>query len=292
MITTLDSLFDDKKPETVTPSSPAETQRTEPEPEARQEAPAPVEVRGHEGKGEDQDAPPASTEQEPSDVAGLKNALQAERRKRQESQKQLTEREQKLKDYEALIAGTVSRINPQSQQETKPQDKAAPQIPDPWTDPEGAFRYQQEQVQKALFKDRTEISQELMRTKHSDYDDVEKVFIEECKADPQLAQKLRTSSFPARFAYEQGKRIMALREIGPDPTAYKAKLEAEFRAKLAEEAAKTEPAPVASPAPAKQPASVAQPPAPPPSLAGVTSAGPRKVTQKFEGPTPLDRILS
>ena len=235
--------------------------------------------------GATKDGPPPSHEDEPTDAEGRLKALIGERKKRQETEQKLSERDKEFADLRKELDQLKGRGQPQPTQQAQP---VAP--PDPWLDPEGYARHIAIENDKRLFKDRVEISQELMRSKHDDYDDVEKVFRDECKTNPFLAQQLRASSFPAKFAYEQGKRLMALREIGDDPAAFKAKIEADIKAKL--EAEKATPPPAAPPAAITAPvAHTPQPPPPPPSLAGVTSSAPRKAGTKFEGPTPLDAIL-
>lgn len=237
--------------------------------------------------GAAKDGPPPSHEDEPADAEGRLKALIGERKKRQETEQKLSEREKEFVELQKRLKEIEGSGQPQPQQRPAQQPAAAP---DPWLDPEGYARHIAAENDKRLFRDRVEISQELMRSKHDDYDDVEKVFREECKTNPFLAQQLRTSSFPARFAYEQGKKLMALREIGDDPAAFKAKVEAELKAKI--ESEKTATPQPAAPQPAITPTSpTPQPPPPPPSLAGVTSSAPRKAGTKFEGPTPLDAIL-
>jgi hypothetical protein len=264
-------------------------------PAAAQPTPEPVEGNGQaeaqaSETGAQKDGPPPSHEDEPADAEGRLKALIGERKKRQETEQKLNERDKAFDELQKRLERLESGGQPQAQQ-PKPAAKPA-EVPDPWLDPEGYARHIAEEADKRSFRTLVSVSQGVMRTQHDDYDDVEKVFREECKSNPFLAQQLRTSSFPARFAYEQGKRLMALREIGDDPTAFKAKIEAELKAKLEAEKSTEPQTPAPTPALAPQAASpTPKPPPPPPSLAGVTSAAPRKAAAKFEGPTPLDAIL-
>ena len=59
-----------------------------------------------------------------------------------------------------------------------------------------------------------------MRQSHSDYDEVESVFMEAAQANPALAVQLANHPFPARFAYQQGSRFRELlRASDPQPRA-------------------------------------------------------------------------
>ncbi len=95
---------------------------------------------------------------------------------------------------------------------------------DYYEDPEAAMNRQQQQVNKALFDTRVEMSQEIYRAQHEDYDEVEAVFAEAAQQDPVLAHGLMQARVPAKFAYEQGKRLMFIQEIGDDPEAYKERI--------------------------------------------------------------------
>ncbi len=307
-ISTLEEIFEESrsgsKPEKETASSPAKDDAApDPKPAAvhavdseKDKEPAPKEPKAA-GTGA-QDGPPPSHEDEPADADGRLKALRAERKRRQETEQKLQAREKaaseletKMKEIESRLSSATAPVHQPQPQHHQPQ---VPQVgpassdtpPDPWLDPEGAMRAVIQQTENARFRDRVEMSQEMMRSRFTDYEDVEKVFREACTADPYLRSQLRQSSFPAKFAYEHGKRLQALQEIGPDPAAFRTKLEAEIRAKLeAEQAEKQPPAAPVSPSSAKPV------PPPPPSLAGVTSAAPRKSAGRYEGPTPLEDIL-
>lgn len=63
-----------------------------------------------------------------------------------------------------------------------------------------------------------------------DYDDVFNEVEEYAKTNPAIAQQVLNAPNPARKAYEIGKQLREFKEM-QNPEAYKAKLEAEFRAK-------------------------------------------------------------
>lgn len=94
---------------------------------------------------------------------------------------------------------------------------------------------------------------------------------QEFAKNPALHQQVLANPDPWRETVTQGQRLMAMDEIGSDPSAYRAKLEAEIRASLSA-------APAAPAAPAV-----------PQSLAGARSAGARGTT--FTGPTPMETIF-
>ena len=162
--------------------------------------------------------------------------------------------------------------NPYGQQQQYQQ----PQIPDPLIDPEGAFAYRDQHMNAELYRTRVELSQDLMRSQHQDYDEVEAIFAEEAQANPALAAEILRHPSPARYAYETGKKLKVLREIGSDPSAWEAKKEAELRTRIEAEYA------------TRQPTVPRAPTAPPPqSLAGVPSVTPRNISKVNQGPTPL-----
>lgn len=204
---------------------------------------------------------------------GERSALVAqakdERRKRQELERQIAE-----------LTKRASAPQPQQTQQQEPQQRAMPQRPDPWVDPEGAAEYDRAMHRVELFETRVLLSKEFMRSSKPDFDDVEKVFIEAARSDPYLEQQLVSHPMPAKFAYEHGRRIMALREIGDDPAAYKDRIRQELLAELGQQA----------PSATTQ----RQTGAAPKSLASTASTQPRRQDGRFapsDGPASLDDIL-
>ncbi|MCB0133562.1 MAG: hypothetical protein KDD75_00440 [Caldilineaceae bacterium] len=261
--TSLDDIFDGPALAPEATLAPSEPERTEP----TQEQPS---VEAQPGDKQEGAAPPA----EPPVNEGPsvpRKALEDERRKRQDLERQLAE-----------LAKTVQQPQPNPQQQQQPvQQRRMPERPDPWVDPEGAARYDQMLFQHQLFETRVITSKELMRSIKTDFDDVEKVFIEAASADPYLEHQLISHPMPAKFAYEQGRRIMLMKEIGDDPEAYKARVREELMAELAEQ----------QPTQQVQPAAVA--PGTPKSLATTASTQPRNKNGTFAsgGPASLEDIL-
>lgn len=204
-------------------------------------------------------APPAVAtppiESEPDLVP--RKAILDERRKRQELERKIKEMEERL---------TARPVEPQPQ-------------PDWITDPETAARSLEEQMQLRLYQTAVYQSETIMRRQHEDYDDVAAVFAEAAREDPNLAMQVYRHPFPAEFAYQYGRKLKLMQEIGDDPEAYRAKLEAEIRAKLTGE-------------PSTQAASRPVKSAPVPrSLARDVSQQPRNSRGQFDGPAPLEDIL-
>jgi DNA primase len=277
------------------PVSQAEQPET-PEPSASETPPPSSDETAAAGTGEPpepskakaakSDAPPASEEDLPSDVQGLRAALKAERQKRKERDTKLTEAEKKAADAERVAQERDEMLRryfaQQAQlQHQQPQPtRQAPQPPDPLVDPEAAFAYMGQRTNAELYRTRVELSQGFMRAQHKDYDEMESVFVEEAQANPALADQLVRHPVPAQFAYEMGKKLKLMRDIGSDPSAWEAKREAELREKLRAE--------LEAEFATRQPSVPTAPKAPPPqSLAGVPSVTPRNASKANNGPTPL-----
>jgi len=281
--TSLEELFDETEQE---PTTPAEAT-----PDGTPATAAPA--HADQGEPTSEDAPPASDpSQVPAEAMVPRKALEEERKKRQKWEKEAAEAaafRERVPQYEAQLRDMQARE--QQWQEWARQVQAAqqqPDQPDPLSDPQAYMAVMQQQVSTLLEQRNAEIahhmwvtkveaSQDAMRAVHKDYDEVETVFAEAMKADPTLQHKLRMAPSPARFAYEEGKRIKLLQEIGNDPEKY-------IEAKLAERLK-------AAQAAASSPTTPTQTAPPPRSLAGVPSSAPRNAGAVWNGPTPLEDIL-
>lgn len=214
--------------------------------------------------------PPADAEDKDDNSPLVpRKALIEERKKRQDYERKLAEFEAKLAQMSA------PKPQPQPQQQFQ-----MPERPDPWTDPEGALRWEQQQREVALYETRVVMSEELMSQK-PDYEEAKAVFIQAAQQDPALAQKLVRHPMPAKFVYEEGKKLKALSEIGNDPASYRERLEAEIRERLMAEMQANPSVPATPRAPA------------PKSLAGTPNQVPRDQKGRFapSGPTPLEDII-
>ena len=187
--------------------------------ETTQEAETVVEETEEEAEAKAEDES-KETEEEPTsspkdEVSGLKQALAAERQKRQEAQAQL------------------------KKQETPPE-----QIPDPVTDPQGYAEYQEQKGSARSLQDRIELTQDLMRDMHEDYDKYQAVFMGLVSSenddgslritDPALLAKFNASPNPAKFAYNHAKKHEEIETLSsPDyKENLRKELEAEVLAKL------------------------------------------------------------
>lgn len=81
-------------------------------------------------------------------------------------------------------------------------------------------------------RQRLDLSVEYAREQFSDYEEKETAFVDAIKTHPrgkEIYQAMLGDKHPARFAYELGAKILALREIG-DPRTYKQRVMAEAKA--------------------------------------------------------------
>lgn len=171
------------------------------------------------------------------------NELKSEREKRQEATRQREEWEKKAKDFEAKYSELERRLQaaqqPQFQPQQQPQrQQPQRQRPDPWTDPEGAMAFDREmlaqQQHMQVFETRVALSEEMMSSK-PDFAEMKNLFVEAARSNPYLAQQMVQHPLPAKFAYEQGKRIAAEREVGTDLEAYNKRIEDRVRQQVLEE---------------------------------------------------------
>lgn len=127
-------------------------------------------------------------------------------------------------------------------------------------------------MQRQLINERFNTSEMLARQKYTDMDEKLAVFQEAARQDPALMLALQSQNHPWEYAYKHAERLLLQREIGDDPKSYRAKVEAEIRAKIASEAAQ-----VAAPAV-------------PASLNGARSVAARSAPA-WTGPLPISDIL-
>lgn len=212
-IDTLDDVISGNEPAAVEPIEPtAEAPSAEPEvvsePEsapAEQAAEAPStepEAKVEEPK---QDSPAESD----VDTEWTKAMALDERRKRQELQKKLDE----------LEARQVEQ----------------PKRPDVFEDQDAAFQHQDLATDAKINNLRIELSQEMMRDAHPDYDQLEAEFITLAQDNPILLQEMAQAKSPARYAYNKAKQAREAAELN-DIDAYKAKIKAQVMAEIEAEA--------------------------------------------------------
>lgn len=182
--------------------APAEAPRRDPEPRRT---------------GDDDAAPPAAPGEPEAQHVPIA-ALRDERTKRQALEQRFAEMERK---YQALEQGRAQA--------------EAPRRPDLFENPDGALDFVQQQFQQQLQAERLNWSVASVSAQHEDYAQAEEAFIARVKSDPAgaaLYQRMLSDPNPASFAYREGKKALALGEIGDDPDGYRAKVRAEIEAEL------------------------------------------------------------
>lgn len=264
--------------------------KAEDEPAAAPEAP-PAEAAAPEAPAEA--APPeadADPEPEAADEAGIRKALAAERDKRRDWKEKAiraeTERDMLMRQLEEARRGPVQ----QAQQFQQPVDNPFA-YPPPVTMEDlqrnpNAFVERQQLIDRIhddrQFNSELNRAEEDLREKIGDeeVDKIQAAFAEMVAKDPSLKMEMRRQRAPYKWVQKQVAAYSARAEIGDDPAAYKAKLEAEFRAKWeAERGEQPLTVPTRSPAAGL-----------PPSLANARNAAPRSAPA-FNGPPPLSDVF-
>jgi hypothetical protein len=223
---------------------------TEEAPEPVQVAEAPTPAKAPEPVVTPPAATPAApvtqptTPTENAEAAAYKKAMREEREKRQAAEARLRELQ-------------------------------APKTPvDPWADLPGYLNSRDQQAEERLFVERCNLTEEMARDRHKDFDEVREVFLEEAQKNPQLFAQLRQERNPAEFAYREGLRARELKDVNGDFSAYKSKLEKDIEARVRAELE------------AKYGKST---PAVPTSLNSDSS--PAVATEVYEGPKPIGQLL-
>lgn len=182
------------------------------------------------------------------------------------------ESEKEIAYKKAMQAEREKRQALQAELEALKQPKREPI--DPWTDLPGALKQTQQDLEEKQFVRWCNLTANLERQKHADYDEMQAAFLEAAQADPSLFARLRNEDNPAEFAYKHGLLHRELGSVNGDPIAYRTKLESDIRAKLeAEYKAKLGEKPAAVPA----------------SLNSDNS--PVAATPTYAGPPPLSQLL-
>jgi hypothetical protein len=221
-------------------ASPEPTTREAPEP--RQEAPEPK----AEAKTQPEPKPPEDDAEPPQALDGEpvipRRAYEDERRKRQD-----------WKERAARLEGELTAIRRQ-QEEARAQASQPEQMPplapiDPAQDPVGFTA----RLQQVLLNERLNNSEERLREKIGDEKLNEYVneFKQLAQRDQTLFGKLYSQTNPYAWMTREVDRLRHLREVGDDPSAYRARNEAEARAKWEQE--QTAKLPPVSPAAGMQP---------------------------------------
>jgi len=208
------------------------------------------------------DASPASTEG--GSQAVPREALEAERRRRQDWKQKAAQREGENAELRRQLEA-LQRAPVQQQPQSQPVYRAPP--PDPQTDPQGYAQYAYDEKVREKINDNLNFSEWMLRDKLGDetVSQLQQEFKAMAEADQTLFQKMYSQPHPYRWMQQQVERHRAMAEIGDDPAQFRAKIEAEARAKWeAEQGGEAPAAPVPS-----RVAGLA------PSLANARSSAPR-----------------
>ena len=208
-------------------------------PEPRQEAPEPK----ADAKPAPESKPPEDDAEPPQPLDGEpvipRRAYEDERRKRQD-----------WKERAARLEGELTAIRRQQEEARQPQPEQMPPLQpiDPAQDPVGFTA----RLQQVLLNERLNNSEERIREKIGDEKLNEYVneFKQLAQRDQTLFGKLYSQTNPYAWMTREVDRLRHLREVGDDPSAYRAKIEAEARARWEAEA---KAAPPPSPAANMQP---------------------------------------
>jgi len=161
-------------------------------------------------------------------------------------------------------------------------EKQKQPAPDQFEDPEGYQKWQDTQLNERLFNQKCNMSRAVVVMQHGEDDFLEKeaAFNEAAERDPTLLSQAAQAELPALFMYQQGEAHLKRQEIG-DPADFeqrvRAKVEAELEGKVNELAE----------AKVKELLSKHLPN----SLAEEVSTAERSTAPKWEGPTPLSKII-
>jgi hypothetical protein len=161
------------------------------------------EVKAEEPKEEATTAP----KEDETEQAWTKAMALDERRKRQEAQKELD--------------GLKAQL----------EEKAKVDTPDVFEDQEAFTNHLRSEFDQKLINQRVELSRDILKDQHEDYEAMEQAFIELAGNTPGLREQVLQQSNPAKFVYEQGKKHTQFKEM-QDVDSYKNKMRAEIKAEL------------------------------------------------------------
>ena len=197
-----------------------------------------------EDESEDEEAPPAEGRSDQSEGKdrrrGLEAAAAAERKKRQETQRQLDEVSREL----AYIKGQLSqKASPPPAEEPEEEDE-----PIDLADIDGSVnkrvekrarrlltRAQREQAQREVseWDERVKVSEREARDEHEDYDEVSARFLRRVTTDPGLQRLVRAQADPAEWVYQNQTRYDRRQTKGDGKVSELEAKVAELEAKLA-----------------------------------------------------------
>jgi hypothetical protein len=184
-------------------------------------------------------APEAEERDEvPEDLRGTREALLAERAKRRDwkgqAERAAGELAAKNQELEALRLQLRAPAAPAAGAPAAPAAPAAPlpfpKPPNPIEDPDGYNAYRDRQ----LLNERLNMSEMLLR-ESAPAEDVNaklEAFRKAAEQNPGLRSQFARELHPYRWAYKEGEKLLALAEIGDNPTTYRERIAQEIEAKV------------------------------------------------------------
>jgi hypothetical protein len=272
MATELDAFLASEAGDNTPPPPPAPPTEASPAaPEPKPEPKAEPAAKAAPEPAEDDGDPPTALEGEP---VIPRRAYEDERRKRQDW-KEKAARAEGERDALRRQLEEAQRAPPPPPQ---PVYRAPP--PDPQTDPQGYQQYAHQVEMERQINQNLNYSEWMLRDKLGDetVSELQAEFKRMAEADQTLFQKMYSQPHPYRWMQQQVEKHRAMAEIGDDPAQFRAKVEAEARAKWEQER-QQQAAPV-SPAAGMQP-----------SLATARSVAGRSAPQ-WSGEPSLDDVVS
>jgi hypothetical protein len=197
---TLDDIFSNTEAEAVVEPEAEETAEETTTEEPEQEAEA--------DKEEESTESATAADADDDKTEWTKKMALDERRKRQELERRYAELEAKVKAPEG-------------------KDESV----DFFADPDRALGQVKNEIRSELANAKLEISQELMRERFEDYDELESEFVDLAKDNPVLLKQLSEAKNPAKFAYETAQKARKASELDNVDT-YREKIRAEEREKI------------------------------------------------------------
>lgn len=179
-------------------------------------------------------AEPTAEPEPPEGTMVPVKALQAERRERQDWKEKAT----RFEERERAAVAETERLKVElatARTMPVPVPTQAPQqayVPNPLEDPVGHANW----LQNQRLEDRLNMSEAMLKQENlPDMQVAIEAFKTAATANPALAVQLRTEVHPFRYAYTEGKRLMALSQIGADPDAWRTAERERLRAEIAAE---------------------------------------------------------
>jgi hypothetical protein len=246
--------------EILNPPQESETEQEETSTEQETEQEETTEKKEETGVKESQTAAETEKPTENAEAAGLKAAMIAERKKRQELEQQLAAQQEA-----ARLAA----------------EEEKPFLGEEY---EARFGETESKLREELVQTKIMMSREFAMDKYTDFAEKETAFLEMVKTQPELVGKMRASANPAVFAYKtvtDAQRIQKLQEMG-DPAELEAKIYERVKAELLAEQEKEKAAAVETAIKSKLKGGFSE----------QRSVGTERTTsKKFDGPTPMKSIL-